>query len=446
VYRGYDNKSTDDNFKIIDVTAAATDVLRGYIPNYAISVDGTTKTYYTPNVVVDSSGTICVASSPYTNLIQVYRNYSATNLKPLPTINISGNNMSYGQNIAINGTGTIVSTSTPYYNNNAGYFQKFTLANNTAIPINRYISNISTVTNYTTNQNSSNYIFKMNNQNILSTSYTNTSSIVNISTAIYNISFANNASLIDSYVTSSIINNANDYLLTLGGDPTITRVNVGGPGTTTIAIGGNALFEPSTGTRNAALGAYTSITGGASNSTVIGYGASTSESNQIVLGTSAETVNCPGKMNINAINSPITISNFTTPTSASQIGYIQTSEQTQGYKDDNVIGAVFEHYLYVTLIPGVWMIVGRMTLQLQSANVFAHMQVIITKGLTEANAIYSVGNSNSYSSSVNIYNRFQVTRIVRVLSSDTDKIYYLAGSCNPIGYGSEFDLYAVRIA
>jgi len=258
---------------------------------------------------------------------------------------------------------------------------------------------------------------------------------VNISTTIYNVSFANNASLIDSYVTRSIYN-ANDYLLTLGGDPTITRINIGGSGTSTIAIGANALAANTTGTNNTAvganalaanaigsyntalgdsalaanttgsynvaigpgamvkniaglgntvvginsyntakcntnyntiigcdsmkdentissgeknttLGAYTRIYNAASNSTVIGYGATASESNLIVLGTTTETV---------VLSSTPRMAYTTFPLDDNRRpGYIYTSNQ---YGTTDTGGGIWTNINSVTLPIGIWIVSG----------------------------------------------------------------------------------------
>ena len=72
-------------------------------------------------------------------------------------------------------------------------------------------------------------------------------------------------------------------------------------GSNNTAIGRNALYNNTTSSNNTALG-YNANTNNFSNSTAIGYNSSATANNQIVLGTSAETVYVPGIINTNNIN------------------------------------------------------------------------------------------------------------------------------------------------
>jgi hypothetical protein len=71
-------------------------------------------------------------------------------------------------------------------------------------------------------------------------------------------------------------------------------------GVNNTAIGVNAGASITTGSNNTCIGANTGITGGTfSNSTAIGYGAVCTTSNQIMLGTSNDTVYVPNKLYFN---------------------------------------------------------------------------------------------------------------------------------------------------
>jgi hypothetical protein len=75
-------------------------------------------------------------------------------------------------------------------------------------------------------------------------------------------------------------------------------------GANNTAIGYQAGDANTTGSNNTYLGAYADATGAAfSNSTAIGANARITASNQIVLGTSMETINIPGKLSINSDSS-----------------------------------------------------------------------------------------------------------------------------------------------
>jgi hypothetical protein len=69
-------------------------------------------------------------------------------------------------------------------------------------------------------------------------------------------------------------------------------------GSNNTALGYNSLTSLTTGSNNTAFGNSAQIYNNASNSTVIGCNAQTSESNRIVLGTSSETVMIPGSLNV----------------------------------------------------------------------------------------------------------------------------------------------------
>jgi hypothetical protein len=380
------------------------DILTVSIPSYSISADGTT-TYYTPNIAIDSEGTTAVVSSPYTNVVQVYKGFSSTNKTPTPTSIIGVNpGVNYGNSIAINASGTILATSAPNYNNNAGLVQYLYLSRINSANIS-YISNISTINTYNTYTNRIDSLFNVNNQTVLKETNISNVYVNTYNTSMYNISLGMNASLFRSYTNTSttVINN---NILTLGDDSSFTQVNIGGPNT-----------------------------------------------NQIVLGTSTQTVVCPGKMNINAINSPITISNFITPTSRSHIGYIETSTITPGYIYDAVVGQNVEYYRYLILDVGVWMIIGHMAIGISDRNSFTRIQLGITKG--EANTLegtYSTGmNTDGAAAGTNgtvpiYYYRLQCTRVVVVNITDTERSYWLGALSVPNGTVSEVDLYAVRIA
>ena len=72
------------------------------------------------------------------------------------------------------------------------------------------------------------------------------------------------------------------------------------------------------GSNNTFLGSNTDLiaNGTSNNSTAIGYGARITGSNQIMIGTSAETVNIPGILSVNSMNVFKTIESFTTFTYA----------------------------------------------------------------------------------------------------------------------------------
>ena len=110
--------------------------------------------------------------------------------------------------------------------------------------------------------------------------------------------------------------------LTTANDATIHSITVGlggGSVSSNTAVGYNALLSNTTGNENTALGnqaginnttgqkctfigASTDCSGNWNNSTAIGYGAQITTNNQIVLGTSSETIYVPGVVSVGDIN------------------------------------------------------------------------------------------------------------------------------------------------
>ena len=104
---------------------------------------------------------------------------------------------------------------------------------------------------------------------------------------------------------------------------------------------------------NTFLGSSTTINSGGpySNSTCIGYGANIYASNQIMMGTSSETIVFPGKLSL-ATNYSLLYTNLPVFTS-SQIGYISNATKT------NVTFVNFDSFININSIvlsPGVYII------------------------------------------------------------------------------------------
>jgi hypothetical protein len=303
---GYQINSTIENFKIRQffdgVASNLQDVLQGYIPSYNIS-SGRTKTYYTPNLAINSDATTLVASSPYTNLIKVYKNFSLANVTPSSIMNISGIS-TYGQNIAIDSTGNILATSSPYYNSSSGYVQKFNLTANADVPVNRYISNISTININQINFNTINSGFKVNNLDLISTTNSSTISVTNINTSIYSF----DSKLIDSYVNTSTTTLYNSNTLAIGNN-SFTRVNIGGINTINIGIGGNALASNTTGIQNNAVG-LNALASSTSDSFNNAFGAGALQNSNLVSTTLAGGNSAFGHQTLNANTTGISNSAF----------------------------------------------------------------------------------------------------------------------------------------
>ena len=450
---------------VFSVGGSVTEVLTGYIPDYTIS-DGITKTYYTPKIAMNSNGTTLVASSPYKNLIQVYKDYSSINVTAPSIINISGLS-TYGENIAIDSTGNILASSSPYYNSSSGYVQQIDLTENEGLP-NKYISNISTLNTNQRSLKSINNVFNVNNSNVLSTTTNYDLSVTNIETSIY----GEGSTLINSSNNVSTTEIYNGNGLVIGGDSSFTRINIGGINTTTIGIGGHALALNTNGMYNTGLGYGTSITGGASNSTVIGANASTSTSNQIVLGTAAETVVL--------YNPPImAYSSFTAPTNSIQVGCIVNSTGTWG--QDAVTGSTPEPIRDLSLGLGVWMIIGHAIVKPNSVSTgrtfitstgisvsttdvagfrvvngvsantagtreseyVAQARIYITLG-GSVDENHSTGSNHTYAREGIYEQSLTLTRVVNVTSPNS--LYRLYASCYGDGAVTNDSLYATRIA
>ena len=126
-------------------------------------------------------------------------------------------------------------------------------------------------------------------------------------------------------------------------------------GNNTISIGSSAgLNQNASGQiNNLFLGSNTSINSGGnfSNSCCIGYGANIYASNQIMMGTSTETVVCPGRLNL-ATNYSLMYTNLPV-FSSSQIGYISNASKA------NITFINFDSFINVNSIvlsPGVYII------------------------------------------------------------------------------------------
>ena len=213
----YSTPESTNNIKMYQAVTnpTANIILSATIPNYNPS----NKTYYTPNIALDASGTVLVASTPYndynTGIVQVYQNYSLTNFTPLPSISIIGRSgINYGKTIAMNALGTFFVTSADNYNN-TGLVQYFALSNIATSPI-QYITNIQAQSTYSTYQNISTDVIKMNNQNVLSTSYVTNNFVTNTDVKIYN------PTLSESYVNTSTTTTTNSTLIIGNASSTIT--------------------------------------------------------------------------------------------------------------------------------------------------------------------------------------------------------------------------------
>ncbi len=229
------------------------------------------------------------------------------------TIGIGGGNIfsntAIGYNALLHNTDGSYNTANGYnalYTNTTGY-------SNTANGINSLYLNIG---GYANTANGFEVLYK-NIDGYANTGY-GANSLYSNTTGLYNT--ANGVSSLYSN-TSGQFNTAIGYeslfYNTTGSSNTangVSSLNNTTNGSSNTAIGGNAGYNNISGSNNTFLGANTDVSHNSipyyNNSTAVGYGAIIDASNQIVLGTSLETVKIPGIVNITGA---CTAASFSTP-------------------------------------------------------------------------------------------------------------------------------------
>jgi hypothetical protein len=269
----------------------------------------------------------------------------------LPSIN-------YGQNLDLDSTGAILATSTPLYNSNSGLVQTLNVTNASTVNFSRFntsvilyttgilnigtnplVTNINMGNTYIPNLNTSN-IF---NSNILNSSYANinNANITTLNTSY--ILFLNNIEIGQNalYSNTTGINN-----IANGSGALYSNIT----GNNNIAIGLNSMSSNISGFNNTAIGSNTYIN--ASYSTAIGYNASTSTNNQIILGTSSENVFIPGTITLNS--APLLSYSTLSIPGDNQIGYIKGGTLTTNTTTANTDTQMRS----LSLNAGVWSVLG----------------------------------------------------------------------------------------
>ena len=168
------------------------------------------------------------------------------------------------------------------------------IGRNNAIAANNTLM-LSTSKTYTATQNFSNIVVLGNFNSLSFGNLTNGSmTAAPVATQCVAVGCSSSANGYSSTAIGFQANANAQYCVSLG-------YNALSSGNNTISIGSGAGTNSiTTQINDLFLGAYTSINsgGGYSNSTCIGYGANIYASNQIMMGTTSETVVCPGKLTL----------------------------------------------------------------------------------------------------------------------------------------------------
>jgi hypothetical protein len=197
------------------------------------------------------------------------------------------------------------------------------------------------------------------------------------------------------------------------------------------AVGSNSYINNAS--YSTAIG-YNTYINNASYSTAIGYNASTSTSNQIVLGTNRETVYIPGRINM---STPQLLSYTTMPTFATnQVGYSTTLVSLPSFTTSSTPSDITSPASF-TLPIGVWLINESMSRHASTSDI-----TNIHFGISQSNSFNPITSCTSYSANASCFLNFNV-----VVTQTTQTTWYVLVSTDVASIAFiNASVYATRIA
>ena len=162
-------------------------------------------------------------------------------------------------------------------------------------------------------------------------------------------------------------------------------------GSSNVSIGQGSATNNITGNNNCFIGAQSNCTGQYNNSCCIGYNSSITGSNQIVLGTSSETVYCnklsaPNNQILSYLSIPSTVSN--------QVGYqISSSKTTSLYFSS---GDTYISISNITLPVGIYMITYNINIYSSTLTSGVVEKSFIEYGISTLSTLNNIQNRKSY--------------------------------------------------
>jgi hypothetical protein len=158
----------------------------------------------------------------------------------------------------------------------------------------------------------------------------------------------------DNFFIGNIDGSSGNTLI--GANQIISSITTSSSGNTIIGntIIGSSCYVPPSANNSTCLGKSCNIAPDTTASTAIGYGAKTTMSNQIMLGTATEAVYCPGTVNCLVLNSNLVLPDTNYNKRSNNLGYINRGDRINNNIEITV--EPVQIFTYTNVIPGVYIV------------------------------------------------------------------------------------------